>query len=114
MSRADFAVRKSAEELLLRAAEAGIAHPERLLRCTPREIELAFLAQTANRQRRLEEIDLLAWLIGRYVTIGMHAPKRFPRRPNAVQVRKTEMTDAQMRRVFMDFAERRGKTDGSC
>ena len=114
MSRGDFAVRKSAEELLLRAAEAGMAHPERLLHCTPREIEAAFAAHAARMQRRLEESDLLAWLTARYCTIGMHTPKRFPRRPNAVRIRRSEMTDAQMRRVFMEFAERRGKSDGSC
>ena len=114
MSCGKFAVRRSAEELILRAAEAGMAHPEHLLHCTPREIEAAFAAHAARRRQRLEEIDLLAWLIGRYSAIGMHVPKRYPRQPNAVRVRKAEMTDAEMRRAFVDMAERRGKSDGSC
>ena len=107
-----FAVRQSAEELIQSSAEAGMAHPERILHLTPREIAAAFVALESERQRRLEDLDLLAWMIGRYVSIGVNAPKRFPRRPNALRTRRQPMTDAQMRRVFINIAER-SKQDGS-
>lgn len=113
-SGAESAIRRSAQELVLRAAEAGMAHPEELLQMTPREIEAEFRSLQARRQQRAEEMDLLAWLTGYYAAVGIQTPKRFPRRPNAVAARRTEMSDEQMRRAFVNMAERRKDTDGSC
>jgi len=54
-----------------------------------------------------------AWLTGRYVLMALHAPKRYPRRPDGVRAQRRPMTDAQMKQVFISMAGRR-KIDGDC
>lgn len=107
-------VREGAAALAESAAKAGMHAPWQLLACTPREIELEFSALARRRQEEAECMDLLAWLVGRYVLIGMHAPKRYPRRPDAIRRAAGEMTDAQMKEVFAGMAARReARSDGN-
>ncbi len=80
---------------------------------TPNEIRAEFDAIESARARRLEEMDLLAWLIGRYVSIGVNAPKRYPRRPNAIRTSRAPMSDAEMRRAFERLSER-SEGNGDC
>lgn len=106
-------VRESAAELIRSAAGAGMDAPRRLLQLTPREIEEEFTALGRRRQLEAEKLDLLAWLVGRYVLIGVHAPKRYPRRPDALRRPAGRMTDAQMKNVFAGMAARREEDDGN-
>lgn len=107
-------LRETARDLQERAARAGMEHPARLAELSPREIELEFRALAARRQREAELADLQAWLIGRYVLLALYAPRRFPRRPDAI-VRKSEtMADADMKRVFSAMAARREEEHGDC
>lgn len=55
----------------------------------------------------MERLDDLAWLVGRYVSIGVNAPKRYPRRPDGVVRKKAVMDAAAMKQVFLDLAGRR-------
>ena len=106
-------MRRAARELVRSAADAGVEHPLRLLDCTPAEIEDEMRALQARREEQLAQLDLLAWLIGRYVMMGIHAPRRYPRRPDGVQKRPSNMTDAQMKQVFAVLAARRRDEVGS-
>ena len=92
--------------MLERAAEAGFEDAGRLMRLTPAEIEWELSAFAARRRMELERLDDLAWLVGRYVSIGVNAPKRYPRRPDGVARRREPMADAAMKRVFLELAER--------
>lgn len=106
-------LRKDAEALTEQAARAGMENAGRLARMTPREIEMEIEAFSAERQRRAEEMDLLAWLAGRYVLTALHAPRRYPMRPDGVARRPREMTQENMKRVFAAMAGRREKNGGS-
>ena len=106
-------LRKDAETLMEQAARAGMGNAGCLARMMPREIEMEIDAFSAERQRRAEEMDLLAWLAGRYVITALHAPRRYPMRPDGVAKRPREMTQENMKRVFAEMAERRDKDGGS-
>lgn len=106
-------MRQSARELVRRAAEAGMENPRRLLECTPAEIEDEMRALQARREEQLERLDLLAWLVGRYVMTVVHAPRRYPRRPDGVRKSPSNMTDMQMKQVFAVLAARRRDEVGS-
>ena len=115
MSAADTheSLRESAEELVKCAVEMGMEDAYALLRLTPREIRAKFEAAAARRRCAAELADMQAWLTGRYVLMALHAPKRYPRRPDGVRAQRRPMTDAQMKQVFISMAGRR-KIDGDC
>lgn len=87
------------------AARLGIAPLRALWRLTPAELELAAAAWQGAQARRLEWADALAWLVGSYVAVGLHAPKRYPKRPGGVR-RTGQMTDEEMKRAALAFAAR--------
>ena len=60
------------------------------------------------------QADFSAWLIGRYVMLAVHAPRKFPHSPDMVRSPAREMTPGQMKQVFKDIAAKRGETDGNC
>lgn len=107
MKRDGAGMREAAEDLVRQAAEAGMENPWRLLKYTPAEIEAEFDALAAARRMQAQNADLLAWLAGRYVMIGMHAPRRYPGSPNAVSCVPRSMSDMQMKRVFEHIAAKR-------
>jgi len=92
-------MRDSAEKLLERAARAGMADAARLLHSTPREIELEFRAFARRREREAELAAQAAWLAGKYVMIGLYAPKRYPPMPcgHGQCMTDEEMKDALVR-----------------
>lgn len=100
-------LRADAQELVEKAAQCGMADAGRLMHMTPREIEREFCALAARRQREAEQMDMLAWMIGRYVLSATHAPRRYPRQPDIVARRPREMAQEDMKRVFAAMAERR-------
>ena len=103
---------RSARSLVERAADAGMHRAGDLLYRTPREIELEFRALAARRQRRMQEMDAGAWLAGRYVLFALHAPRRYPRRPDGVHAPRRAMNDEQIKGVFMQLAEKRRDPNG--
>lgn len=107
-------LRQSARELVQQAARAGMQHPGEILHFSPREIETEFRALAARRQRETEQLDLLAWLTGRYVLMAMHVPRRYPHRPDGVLHKKEAMAAADMKRVFAAMAARREEEHGDC
>ena len=107
-------IQTSAQSLLQRAAEAGIGDLQDLLSRTPREIEMEFHALERRRQREWENLDLLAWLAGRYFLIALHAPRRYPRRPDGVRRNASGMTADQMKQVFADMSAGREEEHGDC
>lgn len=100
-------LKDSARELMRIAADAGMDGAWMLLSLTPREIEAAFRAAAEKRRRALELADAAAWLTGRYILAAVHAPRRYPRRPDGVLHRKREMDADAMKRVFAAMAVQR-------
>ena len=88
------------------AAEAGFPGAPGFYGMTPEEIGLEMSAFAAREQRKWERLDAAAWLAARYAVIGLHAPKRFPRRPEGVKRKEKAMSDAAMKGVFQAMAER--------
>ena len=89
-----------------RAAAAGVAGAYRFWAMTPREIEWELSAFAAARRREEERIDLLAFLIGRYGLFAVHAPRRYPKRPDGLKAQARPMSDGEMKRVFLALAGR--------
>lgn len=107
-----FALRAAARSLVDEAVQAGMEDAYLLTEMTPREIGQRFSAIAAQRQREAERMDMLAWLVGRYVLTAVHAPRRYPRRPDAVLKKSRAMSDSEMKRVFFALSEKRRETDG--
>lgn len=101
-------IRETAREIVRQASQAGMAQACRLPEYTPAEIEAEFEAFAASRR----QADLAAWLTGRYVMIGVHAPKRFPSSPDCIKIPPRRMTDEQMKQVLKTMAEQRRESYG--
>ncbi len=91
--------------MIAKAAEAGVASEKEMWRMSAAELERAIAAHRARQAREMEMIDLLCWLAGSYAAVGMHAPKRYPRRPNGLRG-GGNMTDEEMKRAALRFAAR--------
>lgn len=98
-------MRRAFSQALDQLASAGFEGGWRLAGLTPLEIEREISAFAARRRMELERLDDLAWLAGRYVSIGVNAPKRYPRKPDGVVRRPVEMDDAEMKRVFLRLSQ---------
>lgn len=99
-------LKESARELVRIAADAGMDNAWELPCLTPREIETAFRSAAGKRRREMELADAAAWLAGRYVLAAVHAPRRYPRRPDGVLHRVREMDADEMKRVFTAMQRR--------
>lgn len=100
-------LRSRACELTEQAAQAGFPGAWKLTALSPREIQLEIDAFCARQRRETEAVDFQAWLTGRYVLCALHAPRRYPRRPDGMVHRMHGMTDAQMKGVFAALAAER-------
>lgn len=98
---------------MMNAARAGMENTGRMEHMTLREIQREMEAFAAARRLEAERMDIAAWLTGRYVLTALHAPRRFPARPNGMIRRPREMGQDEMKRIFISIAERRTK-DGGC
>ena len=107
-----FALRKAAQDMVQKAIQVGMEEAWRLPELTLREIGIRFSALAAQRQQQAEQADLHAWLVGRYVLTAMHAPRRYPRRPDAVAHPPKKMTDKQMKQFFADLSAGKGAENG--
>ena len=105
-------LKAAAQELVSRAAGAGIEEAYLLTGLSPREIELHLQAIEEKRREDMQRMDMLAWLAGRYVLMAMHAPRRYPHRPEGVRQKNKAMADESMKRVFMAMAARREDEHG--
>ena len=105
-------IRSEAAELIASAAQAGVERPWEILDLSPGEIEWFFRSLAARRQAELEKIDTLAYLAGSYVLTAFHAPRRYPRRPDAVAHPPKKMTDKQMKQFFADLSAGKGAENG--
>lgn len=101
-------------ELIEAAVECGMEDPWAILMLSPREIEWRFRALAQRRRMQDEKIDLMAFLIGRYASIGFHAPKKYPRKPDALAYPPKEMTANQMKRFFAALSAGREAKNGDC
>lgn len=104
MKRKKEGLRSAFERLAERAAEAGFMDADRLMNCTPAEIERTLCAFAVQERQKWEQLDAAAWLAARYAVIGWHAPNRFPKRPEGVRAKT--MTDEEMKQVFEALAQR--------
>lgn len=88
-----------------KAAEAGFPCPAQLFLMTPKQVEWELTAFAARRRREIENIDALAWLTGQYAAIGVHAPKKYPKRPGSEKSERV-MSDEEMKRALLNLAGR--------
>lgn len=109
----DKSLRLCAREMMYDAAQAGFSGAQRLGALSPREIELELAALAERRRQEAELADFQAWLTGRYVLFSLHAPRRYPRRPEGVCRRPRRMTDDEMKAVFAAMAAER-REHGGC
>lgn len=105
-------MRDGARRLAESAAQAGVSGAWELLARTPREIDAELRAWAERRRREREDMELLAWRMGNYVMVGVHAPKRYPRRPNVRATGARRMTDDEMKRAFAAMVAGRRERDG--
>ena len=98
--------------LIENAAAAGVSRAWEWESLTPAQLDLELKALDARRKRELEQIDLLAWLTGRYVLCALHAPRRYPRRPDGLILPRAPMSDMQMKGVLMRLAEKGREQNG--
>lgn len=101
------AFEEGVRSLVEAAADAGVEGAWKLEGLTPRQIELEIRARSVRMQQRQQEIDLLAYLVGRYVLLAMHAPRRYPRRPDGIMKERRAMNDDEIKRVFVSLAQQR-------
>jgi hypothetical protein len=83
---------------------------------TPAEVK----GRIKAHERAIEDVDVLAWLIGAYVAHGFHDPKHYPKKPNAVVQTKPKgtMDDDDIKDALTVFAQahnaaEKGKTHGN-
>ena len=103
---------RAARSLMERAADAGMQGCARLICLTPREIDLELRALAAQRRQQAEALDLAAWLTGRYVLAALHAPRRYPRRPDGLAHPARAMSDEQIKGIFINLAKQRREQYG--
>ena len=94
------------EQIALRGARQGLGTRREILEMTPRELEEARQRREAWEEWLMEKMDALAWLVGQYVAVALHAPERYPLRPD--RATRNARTPEEMRQVLMRMAERSG------
>ena len=90
------------------AARQGFDGAERLWGMSPAEAERALAAFAARRRAEQERDERLAWMIGYYAAVAVHAPRRYPRRSGTAFRRfgaAAPMTEAQMKRALLALAD---------
>ena len=93
-------------EIALQGARQGLGTRREILEMTPRELEEARQRREAWEEWLMEKMDALAWLVGQYVAVALHAPERYPLRPD--RATRNARTPEEMRQVLMRMAERSG------
>lgn len=102
--------RREYERLFERLAALGMEGVGRFFSWTPREIEWEIRAFAAKKIAVTDALSALAWLMGGYVTLGVHAPGRYPKTMPG-RVTHGTMTDEAMKQVFLSLAGRRKNDD---
>ena len=105
-------VRRAAQAMIHQATEAGLSQLDALGDMTPREIDRLFRAEAARRRAWMQRADLMAFLVGHYAALAVHAPRRYPRRPNAVRESGRRMPPEEMKRFFVEMAAREAEKHG--
>lgn len=74
---------------------------------TPAEVNGRLTAFASKASEEIENADLLAWMIGKYVAYGVNAPKKYPKRPELMKKQKPsrEMDDDELMTMMTAFAE---------
>lgn len=89
------------------AVRSGACAPIEAWHMTPREIMDGIYAIERRRTEEMQNLDLLAWLIGQYAALGLGAPGRYPPRPDRIISRASG--DAEMQRLMRALAYPGGK-----
>ena len=90
------------------AARQGFDGAESLWGMSPAEAERALAAFAARRRAEQERDERLAWMIGYYAAVAVHAPRRFPRQSGTAfrpAGPRPPMTEAQMKRALLALAD---------
>lgn len=84
---------------------------------TPAEVNGRIRALGAERNSASEQLDLLAWMIGRYCAKGYHEPNNYPRKPEIIDVKRPiqsdEMSEESMKTILTAYAEVHNTVEGA-
>lgn len=84
---------------------------------TPAEVNGRIRALGAERNSASEQLDLLAWMIGRYCAKGYHEPNKYPRKPEIIEVKQLipsdEMDEDSMKTILTAYAEVHNTVEGA-
>jgi len=97
------------DKVLEAACGWGVTCEREILGMSLAEAGRFFKTLQKKRERFLKDADMLAWMIGQYAAVGVNRPHRYPKRPGLYVQRKSAMSDEEMRRVLLDFAEKQRK-----
>ena len=84
---------------------------------TPAEVNGRIRALGAERSAKNEQLDLLAWMIGRYASKGYHEPGKYPRKPEIIDIKQSipsdEMDEDSMKTILTAYAETNNPVEGA-
>jgi hypothetical protein len=84
---------------------------------TPAEVNGRIRALGAERSAKNEQLDLLAWMIGRYAAKGYHEPGKYPRKPEIIDTKQSipsdEMDEDSMKTILTAYAEVHNTVEGA-
>lgn len=84
---------------------------------TPAEVNGRIRALGAERNSASEQLDLLAWMIGRYCAKGYHEPNKYPRKPEIIDTKQPipsdEMDEDSMKTILTAYAEVHNTVEGA-
>ncbi len=84
---------------------------------TPAEVNGRIRALGAERSAKNEQLDLLAWMIGRYAAKGYHEPNKYPRKPEIIDTKQPipsdEMDEDSMKTILTAYAEVHNTVEGA-
>lgn len=80
------------------AIEIGLSLHEFWL-LTPKQFEKHIKVYAKKKQEEMEEMDMLNWVLGKYIAYSFNDPKKYPKKPMLSRDAKTTMTVEEMEEV---------------
>ena len=101
-------MRKIYTKMIEKAADDGI-DSWAFWGMTPRQSKCEINAFNSRIRQKMEYADTMSWMIGNYVGQAQHNPKKYPKKPNMVTMRKNDncilLRNTPCRNIKSNFAE---------
>ncbi len=102
-------------KIINEAFDAGYVAAWDLWHMTPTEVNGRLKAYTASQQQKMEQLDILAWMVGQYTAQAYHNPKNYPRKPSIIKkpvAKQARLDDDSMKDILTAFAETHNAIEG--